>query len=197
MNKILIEKVICLINEGKSQDEVLEMLSENCSIMNAIIIVREVYKIPLGDAKKMVSSSHFWLEKHNSNEILHEALELAFSDELEKSVNIIFPYKYSGMWVFDDDEVGLKQEPFVEGADTMIDTMVKAIPNADKGFSLFFSDEKFSGIDMTLEWKRADGGGNWYYSQKLDMEGWLCPALFKYFNEIPKNIYIKIMAQPK
>jgi hypothetical protein len=36
------------------------------------------------------------------------------------AINIIAPYKYLGMWVFDDPRVGLVQEPFVSGADTMI-----------------------------------------------------------------------------
>lgn len=37
------------------------------------------------------------------------------------AINIIAPYKHRGMWVFDDERVGLHQEPFVAGADTMID----------------------------------------------------------------------------
>ena len=40
------------------------------------------------------------------------------------AINVISPYKYLGMWVFDDERVGLVQEPFVAGADTMIDRVV-------------------------------------------------------------------------
>lgn len=36
--------------------------------------------------------------------------------------------------------------------------------------------------------------GNTYYCEALDMEGWLCPALFKYFEEAPKNLYAKAAA---
>jgi hypothetical protein len=36
----------------------------------------------------------------------------------------IHPYKAKGMWVFDDPAVGLRQEPFVSGADAIIDRMV-------------------------------------------------------------------------
>jgi hypothetical protein len=46
-----------------------------------------------------------------------------------------------------------------------------------------------------LEWRRGDSGGNWYYSPQLDMEGWLCPALFKYFPEAPKEIYVQVKAK--
>ncbi len=47
---------------------------------------------------------------------------------------VIAPYKYQGMWVFDDPAVGLSREPFIAGIDTMIDKAVADIPNAEKGF---------------------------------------------------------------
>ena len=50
------------------------------------------------------------------------------------SLLVIAPYKYEGMWVFDDPAVGLAREPFIAGIDTMIDKAVAAIPNAEKGF---------------------------------------------------------------
>jgi hypothetical protein len=37
------------------------------------------------------------------------------------NINVIAPYKYLDIWVFDDPKVGLSQEPFVSGADTMMD----------------------------------------------------------------------------
>ena len=46
------------------------------------------------------------------------------------SILVIHPYKSEGMWVFDDARVGLVREPFVAGADTIIDRMVEGIPNA-------------------------------------------------------------------
>ena len=50
------------------------------------------------------------------------------------AINIIAPYKHLGMWVFDDPRVGLVQEPFVSGTDTMIDRVVATIPGAENGF---------------------------------------------------------------
>lgn len=110
------------------------------------------------------------------------------------SINIIKPYKYLDMWVFDDEKVGLLQEPFVSGADTLIDKATKSIPNAENGFILIFSKDYFPDTDLCLEWQRSDNAGNWYYSKEFDMEGWLCPALFKYFTDAPKNLYIKVKA---
>jgi hypothetical protein len=108
------------------------------------------------------------------------------------AINVIAPYKYHGMWVFDDPRVGLVREPFVAGADTMIDRVVENIPEAEKGFLMVFSATAFPGHQFKLEWRRGDSSGNWYYSQELDMEGWLCPALFKYFQNAPKEIYVQV-----
>ncbi len=55
------------------------------------------------------------------------------------AINLIVPYRHEGMWVFDDARVGLDKEPFVSGADTMIDVLVNDIPNAQKGLRLHWS----------------------------------------------------------
>jgi hypothetical protein len=115
-----------------------------------------------------------------------------------RSVNTlvaIFPYKYQGLWVFDDSRVGLVQEPFISGADLIIDRMTSSILGAERGFRLLFSATPFPGFMARFEWRREDLGGNWYYSQELDIEGWLCPALFKYFTTAPTTIFAKF--EPK
>ena len=104
---------------------------------------------------------------------------------------VIVPYKYEGMWVFDDPAVGLSREPFIAGVETMIDKVVVNIPNADKGFRAIFSASRFPSADFKLEWRRGESGGNWYYSDQFKMEGWLCPALFKYFPSAPREIYVR------
>jgi hypothetical protein len=105
------------------------------------------------------------------------------------SLFVIKPYLYNGSWVFDDEDVGLYREPFVSGIDVMIDRLVANIPKAEKGFRLIFSPGPFPGYTVKLEWRRTEYGGNWYFSPEYNMEGWLCPALFKYFKEAPKEIY--------
>jgi len=111
------------------------------------------------------------------------------------AINVIAPYKYLDMWVFDEPRVGLTQDPFVSGADSMIDHVVADIPNAEQGFVMLFAETPFPGHQLRLEWRRRDGGGNWYYSSQLSMEGWLCPALFKYFAETPKELYVQVKAK--
>ena len=111
------------------------------------------------------------------------------------SIGLIAPYKYEGLWVFDDPQVGLTREPFVAGIDTMIDRLVGSIPDAGKGFRLLFSAAPFPGYTVRLTWRREEYGGNWYYSPQFHMEGWLCPALFKYFDKAPAELYVR--AEPK
>jgi hypothetical protein len=110
------------------------------------------------------------------------------------SIMVIRPYKYDQTWVFDDEKVGLLREPFVAGADKIIDQLVANIPNAEAGFSLLFSARPFPGYQVKFDWRREEYGGNWYYNAELDMEGWLCPALLKYFSEAPKEFYAQCQA---
>ena len=98
--------------------------------------------------------------------------------------------------MFDDSRVGLTQEPFVAGADKMIDLIVADLPNAAAGFTLIFSATPFPDHQYRLDWRRADSGdGNWYFSEQLGMEGWLCPALLRYFSEAPQQLYIQIRSR--
>lgn len=112
------------------------------------------------------------------------------------AINVIAPYKHIGMWVFDDERVGLVKEPFVAGADAMMDRIAASIPDAEKGFVLIFAGSPFPGHQFRFDWLRADAdGGNWYRSEEYGMEGWLCPALFKYFDQPPKHIYAQAKAK--
>jgi hypothetical protein len=112
------------------------------------------------------------------------------------SLSVIIPYKQYGMWMFDDARVGLEGELFIAGADMLLEHLTEKIPNAEKGFRLLFSVTPFPGYWMRLEWIREDTEmpGNWYRWAGTDLEGWLCPALFKYFAEAPLNLYLKAEA---
>jgi len=106
-------------------------------------------------------------------------------------INVIEPY-HKGTWVFDDPDVGLQAEAFVAGADTMIDMVTSHIPDAKSGFAMIFSGVPFPGHQFRLDLVRESGNGNVYYSEQLDEEGWLCPALLRYFDKPPRNIYVQI-----
>ena len=121
----------------------------------------------------------------------------------------IYPYLLNGScWVFDDERTGLKEEAFVLGMSEMISKVVEAkeIPNATQGFALSFDAIPF-GHDVALTWLSPSEAaaalnypptdipvfGNWYRGdvRGQDMIGWLCPALFLYFEHAPKTIYAK------
>jgi hypothetical protein len=104
---------------------------------------------------------------------------------------VIHPYRYQGSWVFDDESVGLKREPFVMGVPAMIDALAATIPGAEDGFSLLFSAKPFPGFHEELVWAREEYEGNWYRSARFNAEGWLCPALLKYFDKAPEKIYVR------
>ncbi len=107
------------------------------------------------------------------------------------SILVIKPYHHAGTWVFDDEQVGLRKEPFVAGVPQILDKMVADIPDAKKGFRLLFSAQEFPGSTHKFLLRRHEKGGNWYYSPNYKMEGWLCPSLFKYFRKAPKILYSK------
>ena len=107
-------------------------------------------------------------------------------------INVIQPYWYLDMWVFDDPRVGLTAEPFIGGTDTIIDQVTSHIPNARSGFVMVFSANPFPNHQHRLQWRRAEGTGNIYYSEQLGAEGWLCPALLRYFDERPLEIYVQV-----
>jgi len=109
---------------------------------------------------------------------------------------IIAPYWADGTWVFDDPSVGLVREPFVMGAPAMIDHVVElaGIPQAEArsdGVRLLFSASPFPGFHKEAHRVREDSGGNWYRFEEPCVEGWLCPALFHYFDAAPERLYVR------
>ncbi len=107
---------------------------------------------------------------------------------------MIQPYWSSELctWAFDDPAVGLDREPFVSGAEKVLDLLVQDIPDARDGFLLLFSASPFVGFQQSFTWKRAENDGNWYGLDGSPLEGWLCPALFRYFAEAPAKLYARV-----
>jgi hypothetical protein len=105
---------------------------------------------------------------------------------------MITPYKVAGVWVFDDPDVGLTQEPFVAGADLILDMMTHDIPDAEHGVNILFSDEPFPGAVHKFVKNDPEYGGYWYRKDGTEQYGWLCPAMFNYFDKSPDNIFIQV-----
>jgi hypothetical protein len=112
---------------------------------------------------------------------------------MKNSIYSINPYKYEGLWVFDDKRVELVKEPFVMGIPEMIETILIKKKMLKNNFSVLFSSSGFPDPDIILEKQSAELGGNWYFSKELNSRGWLCPALYLYFKKAPKSLYIKFI----
>lgn len=113
------------------------------------------------------------------------------------SIRIIHPYWDSGSLVFDDAAVGLQREPFVAGADTALMLLSKRVAGCEERFTMLFSDIEFPGSQFRLDWTGYDQGGNWYFCPDVGVAGWLCPALYKYFDAAPTTIWIEIRSTAK
>ena len=131
-----------------------------------------------------IGSGAWWLLHHKST-----------AAPSSNSIFVIAPYWYNGTWVSDDAAAGLKREPFVGGVPEMMNVLVKDIPDAREGFRLTFSAQPFPGHQYKLGWLRGDTTGNGYKLDEPAMEGWICPAMFRYYSEAPKMLYVK--ADPK
>ena len=107
------------------------------------------------------------------------------------AITVIAPYWWEGTWVFDDPAVGLVREPFVSGIPAIIDHLVTEIPNARSGVRLLFSPTPFPGYQQLAELDREEWGGAWYRTDDPPAEGWLCPALFCYFEVAPDRLFVR------
>jgi len=112
-------------------------------------------------------------------------------------IQVISPYwcAETQHWVFDDPRVSLEAEPFIAGIPEMIEDLVQEIPQAQSGFILTFSTSPFPGYQRKLTFIREEWGGAWYRSDQPEREGWLCPALYKYFHKPPAEIYVSAAAK--
>lgn len=114
---------------------------------------------------------------------------------MKNAIMIIHPYKHKSDWVFDDEATGLVKEPFVAGADTMLDI----ITDHGTECSLTFAANDFPDRQYVLHYVGMGVGGGAVYDFEGKVNGvdvthnlWLCPALFKYFEEAPEKIYFKV-----
>ncbi len=110
---------------------------------------------------------------------------------MSNAIMVIFPARYEDTWVFDDERVGLVREPFVSGVPEMLALLIQDLPHAENGFRLLFSPNPFPGYQAELVWLKGEYGGHWYRWQEKALEGWLCPAMFKYFVDVPQKIYCR------
>ncbi len=113
---------------------------------------------------------------------------------MNNSLMMIYPRMDRGMWIFDDDTVGLVKEPFVAGVPAILESLLakEKILHPESGFRLIFSATPFPGHQLVAVQLREEDGGHWYGVDPN--EGWLCPAMFNYFSQAPDNLYVRVEA---
>ena len=77
------------------------------------------------------------------------------------ALSVIFPYRLEGVWVFDDAATGLVREPFISGADNILDALTENIPDAANGFKIIFSARPFPGYTARFVIGIAGQSGKW------------------------------------
>jgi hypothetical protein len=109
-------------------------------------------------------------------------------------IKVIRPYLWEDVWVFDDPAVGLDKEALIAGMPEMIEiaTARAGIAEPEKGFVALFSKDPFPTAQVCLERVREEAGGNVYRWPEANREGWLCPALFRYFDTAPERLYVEV-----
>jgi hypothetical protein len=110
----------------------------------------------------------------------------------ESRIFTIEPYRTEAGWAFDDESVGLIAEPFIGDINQVFDDAALDLPGHPDRMRLRFAGHKFDGFQRVLDHVRADEvEGHWYRDRRTGIEGWLCPAMFCYFHEAPKVIYVE------
>lgn len=119
---------------------------------------------------------------------------MVLKDKTKNQVNVIYPYRGEyGVWAFDDPEVDLDGEPFVGPINQMIDMLTQGGSRC----TAYISKSPLPQADAVLEKVEPERdmpwtSEGWYKLQGTEVVGWLCPALLKYFDGYPEEIYVKI-----
>ena len=136
---------------------------------------------------------------------------------MSNSILAIHPYDDHGTLVFDDAVHGLVKEALICGVPEILYACCRlaGIEDPKKGFTVLFSAEPFPGYHTKVihDGEEVPGdpqSGNWYKvvsggnipmeamqrtiieGPVIGMRGWLCPALFHYFDEAPDFLYIQV-----
>jgi hypothetical protein len=105
---------------------------------------------------------------------------------------IIETYKLKdGTIVFDYPEYLIYKEPFIKGSDDLINYRTE---NAEFA-TIQFSNYPIQNANAILHYHHSEEDGEYYIDQLTNMDCYLCPALFEFFEQVPRIIFAKITAK--
>ena len=109
------------------------------------------------------------------------------------SIHRILVRVVEGIWIYDDASFGVLEQPFVFGADLILEKMVAQVEGARGRLNLVFSSIPFPGSQFCLGFVREETEGFVYRWEKKNLQGWLSPSLRNYFPEPPPKIYLQLL----
>ena len=110
------------------------------------------------------------------------------------SIFRILVHRKNGIWVFDDDRFGIVGQPFVFGADLILEKMAAQSGLSGECLNLVFAGIPFPGSDFTLKFIREETEGFMYRCEEENLQCWLSPSLKNYFPDPPPEIYLQLLA---
>ena len=158
------------------------------------------------------------IKADNGNDNDNDSDEEPMKKPNQTQIRTLEPYFCCGEWVFDDDSTGLSGEAFVCGMSEILDFCLEDSginpEEVENGFRLTFSKDKWPDSTHSLTWLGTSMGGNDYeldsecrnltihnsdrrYDVPEGTKGWLCPALYHYFDDAPEKIYLSVAKKEK
>lgn len=105
-------------------------------------------------------------------------------------MNFLYIYRHLGTWCYDDPRSNIVAEPFVQGAEKIIDFAL-----AEDGFSpetdlvkLYWNTKGHWTIEKIATEMRDGEQWNKYRLVNSTIEGWLCPQLLTFFHTAPEKL---------
>ena len=102
--------------------------------------------------------------------------------------------RQDGLWVFDDERFGIVEQPFVFGADLILEKMAGESGCAGERLNAVFAAFPFPGSEHRLTFVREETEGFMYRWEEQKLQGWLSPSLQNYFPEPPSEIFLQLLA---
>jgi len=109
------------------------------------------------------------------------------------SIFRILVQRKNGLWVFDDERFGIVEQPFVFGADLILEKMAAQSGVNGERLNAVFAGIPFPGSEYTLRFVREETEGFMYRWEEENLQSWLSPSLKNYFPEPPPEIYLQLL----
>ena len=109
------------------------------------------------------------------------------------SIHRVLVQAVDGLWVYDDASFGVREQPFVFGADLILEKMAAQVEGIGDRLNLVFSSIPFPGSEFCLGFVREETEGFVYRWEEKNLQGWLSPSLRNYFPEPSPKIYLQLL----